>query len=151
MKRSSSPKLTAHASPFHSSVTLFQAEDGSGPSTPRRSKRVKLDQSTSNAIPDMEDTIVDKNYTPTERLVTPNFQRESTSSPRKPKAIPQTLKKPHPAPPRWREAYDAIKEMRSHIDAPVDTMGCDQAQLKETEPKVSSKFAVNHLPANEIV
>ena len=90
MKRSSSPKLTAHASPFHSesSVTLIQAEDGSGPSTPRRSKRVKLDQSTSNAIPDMEDTIVDKNYTPTERLVTPNFQRESTSSPRKPKAIP---------------------------------------------------------------
>ncbi|KAH9890497.1 DNA glycosylase, partial [Cubamyces lactineus] len=56
-------------------------------------------------------------------------------SPRKPKTIPTALETPHPAPPRWREAYDAIKRMRSRIVAPVDTMGCDQAQLKETDPK----------------
>jgi endonuclease III len=34
-------------------------------------------------------------------------------------------------PPRWRETYDAIKEIRSHLVAPVDTMGCDRAQLKK--------------------
>ncbi|KIM83518.1 hypothetical protein PILCRDRAFT_69283, partial [Piloderma croceum F 1598] len=47
----------------------------------------------------------------------------------------QTLKTPHPVPPRWWETYDAIKEMRSQIVAPVDTMGCDQAQLKEMNLK----------------
>ncbi|EGN96402.1 hypothetical protein SERLA73DRAFT_170779 [Serpula lacrymans var. lacrymans S7.3] len=61
-------------------------------------------------------------------------------SPRKPKPIQQSLKVPHPAPPRWRETYDTIKEMRSHIVAPVDTMGCDQAQLKESDPK-SQRFS----------
>ena len=57
-------------------------------------------------------------------------------SPRKPKAIPQSLDVPHPAPPNWKEAYDTIKRMRQSIVAPVDTMGCDQAQFKETDPKV---------------
>ncbi|KAF9501714.1 DNA glycosylase [Pleurotus eryngii] len=61
-------------------------------------------------------------------------------SPRKPRAIQQSLDKPHPAPEHWRETYDAIKEMRSKIVAPVDTMGCDQAQYKETEPK-NQRFA----------
>ena len=59
------------------------------------------------------------------------------ASPRKPKPIPTALETPHPAPPRWREAYDTIKRMRQRIVAPVDTMGCDQAQLKETDPKVA--------------
>ena len=63
-------------------------------------------------------------------------RRSKTTSPRKPKTIPTALETPHPAPPRWRETYDAIKRMRSRIVAPVDTMGCDQAQLKETDPKV---------------
>lgn len=62
-------------------------------------------------------------------------KRES-ASPRKPKPVPQSLAVPHPAPPRWKEAYDAIKRMRENILAPVDTMGCDQAQLKEVDPKV---------------
>jgi len=34
----------------------------------------------------------------------------------------QALEKPHPAPARWQETYDAIKEMRSRFPAPVDTM-----------------------------
>ncbi len=58
------------------------------------------------------------------------------SSSRKPKAIPTALETPHPAPARWRETYDTVKRMRARIVAPVDTMGCEQAQLKETEPKV---------------
>ncbi|KAM5542812.1 hypothetical protein V8D89_003773 [Ganoderma adspersum] len=57
------------------------------------------------------------------------------SSSRKPKAIPTALATPHPAPARWRETYDIVKRMRARIVAPVDTMGCEQAQLKESEPK----------------
>jgi endonuclease III len=152
MKRSASSRvtrLTAHASSFHSSVTLFEAEpeDASGPSTPRRSKRVKLEDSSSSALPDMEDIVTIQKDTSSQSSIK---QAKAPSSPRKPKPIPQTLKTPHPPPPRWRETYDAIKEMRSHIVAPVDTMGCDQAQLKETDPKVSADFAVKRYSHNEI-
>ncbi|KIJ63357.1 hypothetical protein HYDPIDRAFT_134499 [Hydnomerulius pinastri MD-312] len=63
-----------------------------------------------------------------------------SKSPKKPKAIPQSLDVPHPPPTRWKETYDAIKKMRSRITAPVDTMGCDQAQLKEQDPK-NQRFA----------
>ncbi|EDR10802.1 uncharacterized protein LACBIDRAFT_146613, partial [Laccaria bicolor S238N-H82] len=52
----------------------------------------------------------------------------------------QALKTPHPEPERWKETYDTIKEMRSNFVAPVDTMGCDQAQFKESDPK-SRRFA----------
>ncbi len=60
----------------------------------------------------------------------------ASASPQKPKAIKQTLEKPHPAPARWRETYDAIREMRTRFPAPVDTMGCDTAKWKETDPRV---------------
>jgi len=62
------------------------------------------------------------------------------TSPRKPKLVPQTLETPHPAPARWRETYDTIKDMRSRITAPVDTMGAGAAQLGETVPK-NQRFA----------
>ncbi|TFK27407.1 DNA glycosylase [Coprinopsis marcescibilis] len=52
-----------------------------------------------------------------------------------PKPIRQTLDKPHPAPKNWEEVYFTIRKMREGIVAPVDTMGCDQAQFKETDPK----------------
>ncbi|KAI0927840.1 hypothetical protein AcW1_005257 [Taiwanofungus camphoratus] len=61
-------------------------------------------------------------------------------SPRKRKPIPQSLETPHPPPPRWREVYDKIKEMRSRTVAPVDTMGCGRAQLGEKIPK-NQRFA----------
>jgi endonuclease-3 len=144
MKRSASSKgtrLTAHASPFHSAVTLFEAGDGPDQSISRRPKRVKLEESASSAILDLEDTITDQKHgSPKPGKL--RSKAKVTSSPRKPKPIPQTLKIPHPAPPRWRETYDAIKEMRSHIVAPVDTMGCDQAQLKEVDPKVSPHLGI---------
>lgn len=66
----------------------------------------------------------------------PPKRKRSTAAPRKPKSIPTALETPHPAPARWQETYDTIKRMRAQIVAPVDTMGCDQAQLKETDPKV---------------
>ncbi|KAI1791571.1 DNA glycosylase [Ganoderma leucocontextum] len=62
-------------------------------------------------------------------------KQKRASSSRKPKAIPTALETPHPAPARWRETYDTVKRMRARIVAPVDTMGCEQAQLKEAEPK----------------
>ena len=65
---------------------------------------------------------------------------ESAASPKKPKTIKQALEKPHPAPARWRETYDAIKEMRSRFPAPVDTMGCDTAKWKEIDPRVRDAY-----------
>ena len=131
MRRASSSRIKAQASPYHTSVTLFKTEDDAGPgsSTPRRPKRVKKDDDTSAPIVDVEDVI-------TEAKPTPNGDMKPTKSPRKPKPIQQTLKTPHPSPPNWKETYDTIKEMRTKFIAPVDTMGCDQAQLKEKNPKV---------------
>ncbi|SJL04777.1 uncharacterized protein ARMOST_08147 [Armillaria ostoyae] len=65
----------------------------------------------------------------------------SPSSPnlKKPKAIPQSLATPHPAPERWRDVYDAIKAMRANVVAPVDSMGYS-APLKEKEPQ-NQRFA----------
>ena len=39
-------------------------------------------------------------------------------------------------PARWEEAYERIKEVRSNITAPVDTMGAGAAQAGESVPKV---------------
>jgi len=60
-----------------------------------------------------------------------------TPSKSKVKQVPQALAVPHPAPPKWKETYDTIKAMRSRFVAPVDTMGCDQAQTGESEPRVN--------------
>lgn len=51
-----------------------------------------------------------------------------------------SLEVPHPTPERWEETYKAIKEMRAKTVAPVDTMGCDSAQLHEIDPKVDFLF-----------
>ncbi|THH04467.1 hypothetical protein EW145_g5503 [Phellinidium pouzarii] len=45
------------------------------------------------------------------------------------------LDEPHPAPSKWEETFNAIREMRKKYVAPVDTMGCDQAKYRETDPK----------------
>lgn len=132
------------------------SEDG-----PRRSKRVKrvhttleervedavLTEVTETVVPELPLTIrrsprkgqVKKYESDSdEALPTPKAspERKASASPRKPKPIAQSLETPHPAPKQWMEMYDAIKGMRSKITAPVDTMGCDRAQYKETEPKV---------------
>lgn len=39
-------------------------------------------------------------------------------------------------PPHWEEMYDAVKEMRSRIPAPVDTMGCERLADSASTPKV---------------
>ncbi|EGO21942.1 hypothetical protein SERLADRAFT_475004 [Serpula lacrymans var. lacrymans S7.9] len=144
---SRSTRLATHTSPYHASVTLFKVEDSTPESdfvipvaSTRRSKRLRKPLSETESAVKAEDTL----YKKEDPMVVSEAPGPSTvsrpKSPRKPKPIQQSLKVPHPAPPRWRETYDTIKEMRSHIVAPVDTMGCDQAQLKESDPK-SQRFS----------
>lgn len=39
-------------------------------------------------------------------------------------------------PAHWEKMYDAVKEMRSRIPAPVDTMGCERLADGASTPKV---------------
>jgi endonuclease-3 len=130
--------------------------------SPKRSrKRIKLDSET--AIADIEDGMYVQSPTrsSSQRVVKAKIKvmheeegsnpksetsgspkGKGTTSPSKPKSpskskpIPQSLANPHPAPPKWRETYDTIKSMRSQFIAPVDTMGCAEAQTGEIEPRV---------------
>lgn len=45
----------------------------------------------------------------------------------------------HP-PPNWEEMYDAVKEMRKTILAPVDTMGCETLAEEHVSPRVRPPF-----------
>ncbi|KAI6017453.1 DNA glycosylase [Pisolithus marmoratus] len=138
-------RLAVKSSPYHAAVTLYEAPDTPGPSTTRRRTRVKREDVELNDQEGPGDTLP----ATTKRKAKAKTVKTATSatttatkskSPKKSKVIPQSLDVPHPAPERWKEAYDAIKEMRSRIPAPVDTMGCDQAQWKEQDPK-NSRFA----------
>lgn len=133
-------RLTARGSPYSSLVTLYEASGSTDAieESPRRSKRVKL-SITPEKVSDMEDLV--QNVSRPRALggvdaTATTAASPSTKSPRKSKPIQTSLEIPHPAPHRWQETYGLIKEMRTKIVAPVDTMGCDQAQLQEHEPKV---------------
>ncbi|KAI0344980.1 DNA glycosylase [Trametopsis cervina] len=152
MKRNASPELSGRPSPYHSAVTLYGSVADEGP---RRSKRVKIREEMISHVPKTE---VDeelpvpsgsKRRTVKAASLKVEFEdiaeakapsRTKSSSSRKTKAIPQSLAVPHPAPARWKEAYETIKRMRENIVAPVDTMGCEQAQLKEIDP-VNRRFS----------
>lgn len=130
---SRSTRLTSRASIHDSAVTLFDLQDGdvkdTSPSeSPRRSKRVKTEVKAETIPQGLDLTDLDSG--------SPKKRGTNAKPPRKVKPIQQLLATPHPVPKRWREAYDAIKEMRSQMVAPVDTMGCDQAQMMETDVKV---------------
>lgn len=141
-----------------------EATVSDGSTSVRRSKRIKLEQ-TEYAAPDQDENhseFSDSEPSPPRKrktrgnvknavassstvkveevdvktIVTPTKKSKKQSSPRKPKPIQQVLAVPHPAPLQWKETYDTIKKMRENIVAPVDTMGCDQAQHKEQDPKV---------------
>ncbi|KAK0496270.1 DNA glycosylase [Armillaria luteobubalina] len=127
-------RLVEHPSLCNASVTLVKVEEELSSvqefEAPRRSKRVKLEE----IVHDIEDNA---NVSNPRR---PKAKRTPSSSPKKPKPIPQSLATPHPAPERWREVYDSIKAMRANIVAPVDSMGSDSAQLKEKKPR-NKRFA----------
>ncbi|KAG2132845.1 DNA glycosylase [Suillus bovinus] len=147
-------RLSARASPYHSAVTLIEAGNAGQPSTslsssPKPSKRIKLEvESGTSSISDSTRSQSLRKTSPTVKLEEMVSEEDTTSSrvtrkvksPKKPKLIPRSLETPHPAPPHWKEVYDSIKEMRTQIVAPVDTMGCEQAQHKEKEPK-NRRFA----------
>lgn len=65
----------------------------------------------------------------------PRKRVKTVASPRKAKAIQMALAVPHPEPEHWREVYSMIKDMRTRITAPVDTMGCILTP-DEVDPKV---------------
>ncbi len=137
-------RLASQQSPANPSVTLFKLEpDGDpadsepGPSaSSRRSKRVKVEEVVKVAkVVDGDFPVSATNLKAADKGKKARTSRTRSTSPQKPKAIKQALEKPHPAPERWRETYDSIKEMRSRFPAPVDTMGCDTAKWKEMDPR----------------
>lgn len=145
-----SPRLTSHVSQHNASVTVFQlsSHEDDIEHTPRRSKRVKtqnytdleckssLDNPTHDVL-SVKTQMANINATASASAPPgPSQPRDVQASPKKFKAIPQSLATPHPPPSTWRETYNTIKDMRSRFVAPVDTLGCDSAQLKETVPKV---------------
>ena len=161
VKRSASSELVGRPSVHHSSVTLYtptSSNDHSGdvqatdlPDT--RSKRAKIvkkevsDVAVSQrtrgkrvvtAVATSSSIKLEHNETEDIGLAKVPQRLQRRKAPSKPKVVKQSLDIPHPAPGRWREAYDTIKQMRASIVAPVDTMGCDQAQYQETDPKVLS-------------
>ncbi|TFY78758.1 hypothetical protein EWM64_g5254 [Hericium alpestre] len=131
MKRSASslsPRLTSSTSTLNASITLFKFEEpDAGPleDNPvlRRSKRVKLSADNDMLLKTETKEVLTEEREQKKVRTTGKAKEKRVASPRKPKAIPQSLEKPHPAPLHWKEVYDAIKEMRAKIVAPVDTMG----------------------------
>ncbi|TBU40249.1 DNA glycosylase [Dichomitus squalens] len=120
-----------HGAPSSSTAPRSSEDTVSGEvTTSRASKTAKVTQLVKTEV-DSEEAAGSSTSAP----ATGRPKPKRVASPRKPRPIPTALETPHPAPPRWREAYDTIKRMRQRIVAPVDTMGCDQAQLKETDPK----------------
>lgn len=152
----SSPRLTSHVSHHNSAVTILQLSphEDDIEHSPRRSKRVKTQNNTDTEgqldLGNLSHNVLSVNSWKTDADATasgsgvpsPSRPRDVQASPKKfkAKAIPQSLATPHPPPTTWRETYDTIKDMRSRFVAPVDTMGCDLAQYKETDPKVIKGF-----------
>ncbi|KAF9651900.1 DNA glycosylase [Thelephora ganbajun] len=162
-------ELYATRSSANPAVTLYNtlakdlASEASGSTpAPRRSKRIKPedDDGVSHANSSAGDSrVATQKLGPSTKRVkvehvtnaNPPWEGEATSpkrrskssrskAPKKPKLVQQSLDKPHPAPEHWKEQYGSIKSMRMRVKAPVDTMGCDQAQNGETDPK-NRRFA----------
>lgn len=142
-----SPRLTSRASHHNPAVTIFQLSsyEDDIEHSPRRSKRIKTRNITetegqirldnlSHDVLSVKSCKFDADTTASGSAL------PSTSRPRDVRSSPKTFKAPHPTPTSWRETYDTIKDMRSRFMAPVDTMGCHMAQLKETDPKVIKGF-----------
>lgn len=158
MKRTSinTRGLAAKQSQHNPSVTLFELAESSSVAngdydvtSPRRSKRAKRLVEVKQEIEDIEEAVSGPSVsldaqdneprpqTPKRKRTRKAVEPLNSPSPRKKKSIKMALDTPHPAPAHWRETYDKIKEMREMYVAPVDTMGCDTARLRETDPKVS--------------
>ncbi|KAJ7765746.1 DNA glycosylase [Mycena metata] len=127
-----SPRLKARVSPYNSGVTLYKMESSPHPDPPARQKRVKLEEDPEEAGPSTlgPSSSRDDSQSPSKKPALKSPQKSKTKT-----LYKKALATPHPAPERWREVYDCIKEMRKEGNAPVDTMGCHMAQQHETDPK----------------
>ena len=140
-KRSASPlpELITRPSASNAAVTLYEI------ASPRRSKRLKTDDKPPTRYvdsdeEDIEDAVPQVTVRPAARSKTssssrakPPSKKKTPGKPKQPRTKPSG--EPHPPPPRWKETYDAIKEMRDGIVAAVDTMGCHMAQQGETDAR----------------
>lgn len=157
-------RLYATRSSANPAVTLYNAfaEELSAETSastlrvPRRSKRIKPEgddevhathTSVGNSRPAPQESGRPTKRVNVERVAGAATEDEGASrkwsskssrpkAPKRQKPVQQSLDKPHPTPGHWKAQYDAIKSMRARVKAPVDTMGCDQAQNGETDPKV---------------
>lgn len=135
-------KLEDHEAILIGDLETFAYNDGPATRSMRRGAktektvtqlRVKEDDEDESELPHIANL---DSTTTTSRANSPTKLHTPTKS--KVKQVPQALAVPHPVPPNWKETYDTIKAMRSRFVAPVDTMGCDQAQTGESEPRVKS-------------
>ena len=133
-----STRLVAQQSSADQSVTLFKLEDSDDGHSPdpsvagRDSKRIKVEAKAAELLPSTEALGDGRSKKRAKAAASPQKAKAKAKA----KEIKQALDTPHPAPARWRETYDAIREMRTRFPAPVDTMGCDTAKWKETDPRV---------------
>ena len=49
------------------------------------------------------------------------------------------------APANWQEIYDAVKEMRKTVLAPVDTMGCETLAEEHLTPRVCLRYITSYV------
>ncbi|KAI6137434.1 DNA glycosylase [Pisolithus thermaeus] len=112
-------RLAAKSSPYHAAVNPCDTQDIPGSSSCHKEEGEDEDDANKDISNNNGDEV---QVTQEIQSDTPKLSRSSSG----PRAL--------------EEAYDAIKAMRSRIPAPVDTMGCDQAQWKEQDPK-NSRFA----------
>ena len=161
-KRPSSPDLLASPSPHNALVTLVASSSSNADSMPtptvpvtrlKRARTVKDEVFDVSSHPKTRRNRSSRSLASTSSLKlesvngqtetslnTPQATSKRHKSSGKSKVIKQSLDVPHPPPERWKEIYDTIKEMRAQTIAPVDTMGCDQAQHMEKDPKVCPIF-----------
>lgn len=125
---SDNPEILSATASFTTKISKF-ANDS--PST-RRTRSIP----TNSAAKIQHDCSADGSVSVVTKTASAAVPRTKSSQTTKKKAIVHALDTPHLAPPRWRETYEAIAEMRRQVLAPVDGMGCANAGDDEKNPKV---------------
>jgi endonuclease III len=109
----------------------------------KAAETVKAAETACDSLPDIEDTVPQSDSSLTsvesEPPTSPSKKRKASSSKVTHirvgrKRVGELLSQPPPS--NWEEVYAEIKAMRATINAPVDTMGCEQLGKTETDPKV---------------
>ncbi|KAK4701280.1 hypothetical protein P7C70_g4952, partial [Phenoliferia sp. Uapishka_3] len=117
------PKLPSTRSTFNSRVSIYE------PPTQASTSTAAAPASSSIASTSRRPTRSSPFPTPATAATPekqPRIKASASPSPRKPTPFKVALDKAHPAPNRWEEAYEIIRQQREGIVAPVDTMGCEQ-------------------------